>query len=353
MLISSLFISSLALMGAVQDQADVQDVRATRSAVITELAQDLESNFLFPDAAHQYAAYLRARELSAEDLAMDDASFAQALSAELQHIHQDAHLRVMWEDESAPSPEAGPRQPRQRPASMEAGQWLTPSIAYIRFNAFFGEPAVMAELENFVDTHAGAETLIIDIRGHRGGGLDEMDVLFPELYREPTDLLVMETRRSVDEERGSPIREGRTIVAIDSTPEVVRRKHVVIPSETPRLADTQLYVLTSQYSASAAEHFAMVLQRTQRATLVGEATWGGAHYGGTVDLGDGYAVFIPVGRSFNPDTGADWEGVGVIPDIAVPAEEALVRALSEAGVTQEDAERIDQELAFVVPRRAP
>lgn len=351
MLISSLFISSLALIGAMQDPSEGQEARETRSAMIAQLAQALDENFLFPDAAHQYAAYLNARELSAEDLAMDDGAFAQALSAELQGVHQDAHLRVMWEDESAPSPEAGPRQPRQRPAPMEAGQWLTPTIAYVRFNAFFGEPEVLAGLESFIDSHAGAETLIVDIRGHRGGGLAEMDVLFPELYSEPTDLLVMETRRSVDEEGGSPIREGRTIVATDSTPDVVRRKHVVIPSEAPRLADTRLYVLTSNYSASAAEHFSTVLQRTQRATLVGEATWGGAHYGGTLGLGGGYAAFIPVGRSFNPDTGADWEGIGVIPDIAVPAEEALVRALTEAGVIQEEAERLDQEIAFIVPHR--
>jgi hypothetical protein len=39
---------------------------------------------------------------------------------------------------------------------------------------------------------------------------------------------------------------------------------------------------------------------------------------------------IPVGRSINPVSGTNWEGAGIQPDIACPAEEALVRAHSEA-----------------------
>jgi len=48
-------------------------------------------------------------------------------------------------------------------------------------------------------------------------------------------------------------------------------------------------------------------------------------------MGNGYAAFIPVGRTFDPDTGESWEGTGVKPDVAVPADKALDEALKLAG----------------------
>jgi hypothetical protein len=42
------------------------------------------------------------------------------------------------------------------------------------------------------------------------------------------------------------------------------------------------------------------------------------------------AAFIPVGRTIDPDTGADWEGVGIEPDIACAPEEALDEAMRRA-----------------------
>ena len=60
-----------------------------------------------------------------------------------------------------------------------------------------------------------------------------------------------------------------------------------------------------------------------------------------VKVGDKFDVFIPVGRTFDPDTGKDWEGTGVAPDVAVPARDALVEALVRSGVSRTEAERID------------
>ena len=48
-------------------------------------------------------------------------------------------------------------------------------------------------------------------------------------------------------------------------------------------------------------------------------------------FGKGYAAFIPVGRTFDPDTGQSWEGTGVAPDVAVPSDKALDEALRLAG----------------------
>jgi C-terminal processing protease CtpA/Prc len=98
------------------------------------------------------------------------------------------------------------------------------------------------------------------------------------------------------------------------------------------LKDAKVYLLTSKKTFSAAEHLALSLKRTHRAPLVGEATGGGAHFGGMAPMGKGYAAFIPVGRTFDPDTGESWEGTGVAPDVAVAADKALDEALKLAGV---------------------
>lgn len=43
--------------------------------------------------------------------------------------------------------------------------------------------------------------------------------------------------------------------------------------------------------------------------------------------GDHFAISVPWGNSINPITGTNWESVGVVPDIKVPADEALAAAL--------------------------
>jgi DNA-binding protein H-NS len=43
-----------------------------------------------------------------------------------------------------------------------------------------------------------------------------------------------------------------------------------------------------------------------------------------------FMAFIPVGRTYDPDTGEGWQGVGVTPDVAVLADQALDEALRRA-----------------------
>ncbi|MDO9246739.1 MAG: hypothetical protein Q7U11_09740, partial [Phenylobacterium sp.] len=61
-----------------------------------------------------------------------------------------------------------------------------------------------------------------------------------------------------------------------------------------------------------------------------ETTRGAGHYGGLLDIGDRFAAFVPVGRSYDPDTNWGWEGKGVTPDVAVHTDQALDEALKLA-----------------------
>ena len=39
-------------------------------------------------------------------------------------------------------------------------------------------------------------------------------------------------------------------------------------------------------------------------------------------------MFLPTGRTFDPDTGLGWEAEGLQPDVEVPADEALEVAIA-------------------------
>jgi C-terminal processing protease CtpA/Prc len=64
----------------------------------------------------------------------------------------------------------------------------------------------------------------------------------------------------------------------------------------------------------------------KRATLIGETTAGAAHPVMLARVTPHLEMFLPAGRPINPITGTNWEGTGVVPDIAVPREAALTVA---------------------------
>jgi C-terminal processing protease CtpA/Prc len=92
-----------------------------------------------------------------------------------------------------------------------------------------------------------------------------------------------------------------------------------------------VYVLTSGKTFSGGEELAFDLQSHGRATVVGERTGGGAHPRIGVRLHPHLELTVPTGRAMHPATGENWEGVGVTPDVEVPATDALAAALAHIG----------------------
>ena len=95
--------------------------------------------------------------------------------------------------------------------------------------------------------------------------------------------------------------------------------------------DLPVYILTSSMTFSAAEAFAYWLQDLKRVTIVGETTGGGAHPVRERVVNDRFWMRLPYARAISPVSKTDWEGVGVIPDIKVPASQALEAACEDAG----------------------
>lgn len=328
-----LHAQSTAPVAPVEAPASAPFVRAEAESVVTALAKQLEEDYVFPEIANSYAAMLRANLAAGKYASFASAEdFATQVSADIAAVHPDGHLKL-----NAPRlGSGGERKPRRSldpsKAITQSG-WIAPGVAYIGFELFPSDEATQAKLRTFLEVHKDAKTLIVDARGHHGGGLGEMDVLFPYLFAQPTELVRMDTRSSVEQREGSPIAEIPTVRTMTGPEGVVRRAHWVMPGADTPLRNAKVYVLTSKKTASAAEHFALSLKRTGRATLIGETTHGAGNYGGMADLGFGYSAFIPVGRTFDPDTGEGWDGVGIKPDVDVAADQALDEAMKRAGVT--------------------
>ena len=196
--------------------------KAVAHAVVTKLADTLGANFVLPDQGDRYAAALRAKlAAGGYDHFPDAASFTAQVTADLHAVYADRHLRLL-----APN-SAGPRGPRGAPAqSIARAGWIAPGVAYIDFEVFEGSDETLAKLARFMAEHATARTLIIDARDHHGGGIAEMDVIFPYLYTARTPLLMLDTRQAVLEARGDPFATTPSMIAQTSAPAgVVRREH--------------------------------------------------------------------------------------------------------------------------------
>jgi C-terminal processing protease CtpA/Prc len=309
--------------------------------VALKLADDLVSKFVYRDQADAYAAMLRKNAAAGR---YDDGTrgeLAKLLTGDLMAVHKDGHLHVML---APPAGTAGPHgdggPPPGFPPLIQSAKTIAPGIGYIRFTAFMGTDEELAGVRKWLAENRNDKVLIFDLRNHHGGGLDEQDAIFSYLYAKKTPLVKMAVSKDVYEKGGSPLDPGPTLVFRDEGDKMVAT-HSAIPGAATPLRHAKVYLLVSNKTASAAEHFSLALKSTARATLIGEATAGANHFGGGQPLNEHFAVWLPVGRTYDIKTGKDWEGSGIAPDIAVDPKQALVVALEKAGLSHDEAVKLD------------
>ena len=309
-------------------------------AVALKLADDLVSSFVFRENAKDYAAMLRKNAAAGRYDKGTRGELAKLLTEDLLAVHKDGHLHVML---APPEGQRGGRSggpPKGFPPLIQSAKTIAPGIGYIRFTAFFGTDEQVAAVRKWLAENKDAKTLIFDLRNHHGGGLDEQDVIFSYLYGQKTPLVKMAVAKDVYDSGRSPLQGGPTLVFASEGDKMVGT-HSALPGEDTPLRNAKVYLLVSNRTASAAEHFALALQSTGRATLIGEATTGANHFGGGRPLNEHFAVWLPVGRTYDIKTGKDWEGAGISPDIAVDPKQALVVALEKAGISHDEAVKLD------------
>lgn len=308
--------------------------------VAERLATELLKTFVIPDNAKDYATMLRTNAAAGRYDNGTRGSLAKLMTEDLQAVHKDGHLHVQVLEVKNASGERGGGPAGKFPPLIQAAKTIAPGIAYIRFSAFMGRDEEMAAVRKWLADNRDAKTVIFDLRNHHGGGLDEQDAIFSYLYAKPTPLVRMSVSKAVFEQGRFPF-EASPTMAVETQADRIVATHSAVPGEATPLRDAKVYLLVSNRSASAAEHFALALKSTGRATLIGEPTAGANHFGGGQELNDHFGVWMPVGRTYDIATGKDWEGDGVAPDIAVDPRLALIKALELAGVAHDEAVRLD------------
>jgi hypothetical protein len=300
------------------ETADTTDRTAPDTAEVVDRCADLVAErFVLPETGEQAAARLRERSAAGAYDDRDPASLATALSADLQDVAHDLHLRVIHHPDGVPptdDPEALEAYWRRMARSTAGGirrvERLPGNVAHLVLGPVLTPAtpswdAVCAAMALVAD----AEALVLDVRGCRGGDPDTVQLLLSHVVGdEPVRLVDMESR-------------------VDGL-----RQRWTQPVDPHRFGpDKPLVVLTSGQTFSGGEEVAFDVQDLDRGRVVGERTRGGAN------PREGFAVHpelelaVPVARAFSPRTGASWEGVGVAPDVECTAEEALDRALALLG----------------------
>lgn len=300
-----------------------------RAAIIDDIAAALRDTYVFPEVAQRMEEHLRRQLKSgAYDRLGTLEAFTPKLTEDLRSVSHDLHLAVLWAP--GPPPPETDEPTAEDLASMRRDNYgfrrverLSGNVGYLKLDSFEqadlgGDTAVAA-----MGFLAGSDALIIDLRDNGGGDPSMIQLLASYLVAgEPIYLTSFYIRK------GDKTQQFWT--------------HAWVPGT--RLPAVPVFILTSGRTFSAAEDFAYSLKSLKRATIVGEATGGGAHPVENHRV-KGYPVLVrlPFGRSVNPITGADWEGTGVQPDIAVAAPDALAvahtRALDAAAAKATDPER--------------
>jgi len=284
------------------------------SVVIPAIADSLVNGYIYEQTARTLADSLHARLRAGAYDGLSGHALAESVTVMFRRITRDGHLGLRFAGRPAGVQPVRVRRPPETPTGANAGsafgfervEILAGNIGYIDLRGFSDAPEALKWADSLMASLAHVRALIIDVGQNRGGGPQMVRLLSTYLFDRRVHL-VSSFMRGLDAPR-----ERWTLDCVSGS----------------RLATIPVYILTSRRTISAPESFVFGLKAQQRITIVGEPTGGGGHFGDIVSLPDGFSMFLPRGRTFDPRTNAGWEVTGIQPDVAVPYAEALATAIA-------------------------
>ena len=175
------------------------------------------------------------------------------------------------------------------------GQMMEGNIGLITIDNFYKDAGkeTIAQVETLVEQ--GAEMLIFDVRNNPGGYVDEMNKVLDYL-----------------------LPEGPLFRSLD-----YKGNEIVDESDASCL-ELPMAVLINGNCYSAAEFFAAALSEYDWAVTVGEPTTGKGYFQNTLELMDGSALYLSVGKYFTPNGVSLADVGGLVPDVPVEPAQAAV-----------------------------
>jgi retinol-binding protein 3 len=308
------------LSTAVISQVKLSQVNTQEQALVVDsLVVMLNRDYVFPDKAKEMGGLLKKNLQDGAYKPITDAGkLAEKLTADMQSVSHDLHLRVMYAPENIKMQRSQENNTDKEAVEKEILQTLSlnnfgfkevkildGNIGYLKLNSFtdakYGAPTAAAAMQMMAYTDA----VIFDLTDNGGGDPSMIQFITSYLMDGPTHLNTFYWR---------PTDELQQFWTLPYVPGKMMTK-------------TDVYILTSNRTFSGAEEFTYNLKNLKRAVIVGETTGGGAHPVDFMIIDDNFAVAMPKGRAINPITKTNWEGTGVAPDYQVPAPDALDKAL--------------------------
>jgi hypothetical protein len=310
---------------SVPDDGSLAAEQLSGREIVTKALELLRANYVFPEQAEQAAIVIETRLEAGEYDNLDEITLTEQLTGHLQEITDDRHLRLVVgggpgpRRERVPEPEEPKNHEARRLAMRQRGRLdnfgirrverLDGNVGYLDVRRVpmpaNAGPAIAGAMELVAGTYA----LILDLRQNHGGSPEGVVLWCSYLLDErPTHL---------NDIFHADTGETRQFWALPYVPGT-------------RYLDRPVYVLTSHHTFSGGEDFAYTLQALDRVTVVGETTGGGAHPTRGFPISAAVHIGIPFARSINPVTGTNWQGTGVVPDVAVPEAQAYDTAYAKA-----------------------
>ncbi|MFG2987749.1 S41 family peptidase [Streptomyces sp. NPDC048257] len=286
----------------------------TNEEIIERALDRIGAGYVFPGKVGVIEAAIRGRLAAGAYADLDGPALCAAVTADLQEACPDKHLRLLWTDEPQsldPVDEDGGQAAflallRAENQGIRRVERLEGNIGLIEVRRIASATEGASTIGAAMQLVAHTSALVLDLRGCLGG-LPEGAAMWCS-YFFPDDQVHLND-------------------IYDRTSDTTRQFWTSSYLPAPRYLDRPVHVLTSAVTFSGGEDVSYTLQARGRAAIVGETTRGGAHPTARHAVAEHVLVTVPTARTINTVTGGNWEGVGVVPDVRVPAEQALETAL--------------------------
>jgi hypothetical protein len=298
-------------------QRDMAVDKTLRGEVLEGVITNLNSYYIFPDQAKQIETALRKKQTSGGYDAITSAEdFAATLTADIHQVNNDRHIDVAYsqavlteaefeesEDEALTAEQVA--ELKRLNYGVHVASRLPGNIGYLDIQSFPPADAAAPKYAAAMSLLSDTKALIIDLRANQGGQPEAVALLASYLF---------DTRTHLND---IYLRDGNQTIEMWTQDTLAGPRYG---------GKRKIILLISEDTFSAGEDFAYALKNLKRATLIGKATGGGAHPGSPHRINEHFAMIVPSGRSISPITKTDWEGTGVMPDIEMDPEDALIHA---------------------------